>query len=69
MVTDLPPFTFDVDIEGVSAFEILTVLEATELLNYPLATAMALTVVDAAVRVNAAVYLVLDVVGVEPSVV
>lgn len=69
MVTDLPPITLDVDIEGAAAFDMLTVLEATELLKYPLAIAIALTVVEADVKVNADVYLVLEAVGAEPSVV
>lgn len=69
IATLTPPLTLDVVIDGVAVFDTLTVLEAASLLRYPLATAIALTVEEAAVRVNAPVYCALDVVGAEPLVV
>lgn len=69
MLTDLPPLTSDVDIVGVAAADMLTVLEAVSLFRYPFATAIAFIVVEAAFTVNAPVYFVLDVDGAEPFVV
>ena len=65
----MPPSTSVVVIDGVAAFAIPISFVATSLLEYPLVTAIALTVADADVTVNAPLYFVLDALGAEPSVV